>query len=507
MRIFLGYVLPPVLIVASVVAFYALGSKPETHKKKKPPQRETLVEVVKARVSNGAFHVEASGVAVPFREITLSNEIGGRISYKNPILRSGHEVTEGEELIRLDNRDFQLAVERLQQKISQTDSALRAVDVEQENTSRLIEIAKKALELQQRELDRLSELSDDNAISVSEVDAAQQRQLLGLQQLTTNENQQRQLESRKDTLEHDKALFEIELKQAKLNLERTVIRAPISGTVVRSDIEEDAFIQPGTNLATIEDTSAIEVLCHLESQDLDLIRDSQPQLKSAEDLKQDRAQAKEREKLPNVPVEILLNRAGNEYVWEAVLDRRDGVGVDQRTRTLPCRILVSNPQDGSKRDASAREKSLQLIRGMFVQVRIQLNIDRPLISIPESAVRPGKQVWVKEDGKLRMIPIRIVKIMDGQVFVDASTGAMGPGVEIILSPVPQAKDGLAVSAGNRKGGGKGGGKGGAKVDGKATGKGGGPGTQAGKSNRTVDASGKPGAEAKPASKQLQAGGK
>ena len=91
------------------------------------------------------------------------------------------------------------------------------------------------------------------------------------------------------------------------------------------------------------------------------------------------------------------------------------------------------------------EDKLALVRGMFVKAKLHCSPKRSLAVIPESVLRPGKQVWLIRDNKLAMETIRIARIEDGQAFIDLTDSSLRIGDQIVSSPVPGARNGLAVS--------------------------------------------------------------
>ena len=76
------------------------------------------------------------------------------------------------------------------------------------------------------------------------------------------------LQAKKPRLTSAIKLIDVRLEQAELDLKRTKVTAPIDGMVVVESVEENAYVQKGTPLVTIEDTSAVEVRCHLRMDEL-----------------------------------------------------------------------------------------------------------------------------------------------------------------------------------------------------------------------------------------------
>ena len=196
-------------------------------------------------------------------------------------------------------------------------------------------------------------------------------------------------------------------------------------------------MQAGQTIAGIEDTSRVEVRCSLRKEDLDFLPDRTDEADPA-----DPANAY---RLPPVPVTIRYARAGREYEWQGILSRQDGLGMDERTRTMPVRILVEDPQACKVNTAGREVRPIALVRGMFVHVDLHCTPDRPLLAIPEETIRPGKTVWLMRDQQLVIQPIHIVRIEAGKAYVDARQ-QLTRQHSIISSPVPGAKDGLTVTA-------------------------------------------------------------
>ena len=149
---------------------------------------------------------------------------------------------------------------------------------------------------------------------------------------------------------------------------------------------------------------------------------------------------------------IEYQRGGKVYTWRGVLSRQDGLGVDQATRTVPVRIHVPKPSTTSKQTDDADR--IALVRGMFVKVWLHCRPSTPIAIVPETVLRPGKTVWMMKDGQLQMLKINIAAIRDGQAFVDLRNSQLAVGYEIISSPVPNARNGLAVSLMGKTGKGK-----------------------------------------------------
>ena len=241
--------------------------------------------------------------------------------------------------------------------------------------------------------------------------------------------------------------------------------------VIANHVEQNSSIAIGAMVATIEDTSKAEVRCNLRSDEMEFIYDSAPAEKKLDEgngsntnidltsspspsptAQPDQTNKAHAYQLPSVPVTIEYERAKQMFRWKGMLSRQDGLGVDQNTRTMPVRIIVDSPTENivevaNPGDASPAtpERDLALVRGMFVKVKLHCRPKMQLMTISESVLRPGKNVWVMRDQKLHVEPIRIARIEGGLVYFDPRYSTLLPTDQIISSPVPNAKPGLAVS--------------------------------------------------------------
>ena len=68
--------------------------------------------------------VESQGEVRPRREISISPQISGRISYVSPAFIDGGFVRQGDVLVRVDDADYQLAKVRAQSQVASAEQRL-----------------------------------------------------------------------------------------------------------------------------------------------------------------------------------------------------------------------------------------------------------------------------------------------------------------------------------------------------------------------------------------------
>jgi len=139
---------------------------------------------------------------------------------------------------------------------------------------------------------------------------------------------------------------------------------------------------------------------------------------------------------------------GRRYQWQGVLSRFDGIGVDERTRTVPCRVLVANPRDVQILKSGEGTSNVvgppALVRGMFVTVSVHAKPGTALLEVPQRAVHPGNTVWQVVDGKLSIRKIRVADSTDDLVLVYSDASGLQPGMKLVSSPLTLATEGMAV---------------------------------------------------------------
>lgn len=438
--------LPVAVLAGGVIAYAAISSQRET-----PPLVDTVVkppsvETVPVRVHTGGLPIETDGLVVPHREIHLSAEVGGRITFKADECRAGRFVKAGQPLLTIDPRQYQLEVQRLEREREQAEVAIREADVELANTETLIGLAQEKAALQQKQLERAKKLFANSANSEAELEQIQQTELAARQDLTTLRNQLRKLQTSREGLVAALQLVEARLAQARLDVDRTQVTAPTDGMVVSQSVEKDDYVAPGAELIVIEDTSAVEVRCQLRIDELAWLwlqqqpASADPSIGSSSSLDY---------QLPRAPVTVTYRVQGHRYQWDGELSRFEGIGLDERTRTVPCRVLVSNPRS-YRADSQSQSHLVQgagpraLLRGMYVELTIHAQPNATLLKVPERTIQPGNTVWRVRDGKLDIVPLANVRLLDDMALLPAAGSPLEPGDLIVTSPLAAVVEGMQV---------------------------------------------------------------
>lgn len=410
----------------------------------------TLVKTARVVSFKDAMILTAEGVAIPHRRVILSAEVSGRITKKFPVCRAGNYVNEKEKLLQIDTTYLQAEVDRLNAQVRKATAELGMVDVELNNLYETKKLAKERHDRKNKILQRYKNAG--NAITEHELDTARLEELSARDALQSLSNQRAILQQKKKTLAAARDLVKVQLKPAITDLQRAAIASPLNGTIISESVEENQYVRKGDPLLVLNDSSQAQVQCQLRIDDVYWIwlqsgRFSPPR-SSVKNEEESPLLSPGRLQLPETPVELVYPFKGVDYIWDGLLDRYDGNGIDPKTRTVPCRVLVKNPQKvriGKRSTSQAAIVPPTLFAGMYLRIRIPIRLPIPLLKIPMSAMRPGGHVWVVRNGKLRIVDVQIARtIADGILLRPLANGALIVGDQIVISPLASVKDGLQV---------------------------------------------------------------
>ena len=493
-RMWIPFLLRSILSVAwiagGVAVFLALGASDPPQPKSAANSDRPVVETASVAAHEDGIKIEVDGVVVPLREISIAAEVSGRVHFKAEDCRIGRFVKQGDLLIRIDPRDYEFEIQRLGQELEQAVGSLEELDADRASNKNEIVLDRDEVIIRRRELRRFTVITDPVVFSKTEVDAAKRNELVARSALQASIDKSTTLASRRRRLEGAREIVKSKLAQAKVDLDRTEIHAPISGIVTQEQVEQDGFAQTGVTLIAIQDTENIEVKCSLHArQEQWLWMAERPSSRRSvaegqasqssgavsslgETRLRDVARAYE---IPPAPTTVSYSYGHQQWTWQGRLTRYDGSGFDEQTRMVPVRVRVDDPLSGSAatedttaaRRPAFRRKTAQPTRsippeggttntsphrkqralktGMFVKVKMRILPSAKLIRLPQAAVRPGNVVWTVHDGELQRVQVEPLHATQGQVLLFQDKTSLRPGDPIVVSPLPNPANGQAVA--------------------------------------------------------------
>jgi len=379
----LRVVLPLAVVVAGAIGAWSMienRPQPETRLAEAPLP---LVRVVEAEPRSARMTVATEGTVAPRTESELVPEVSGRVTWVSPSLASGGFFEKGEELLRIEPREYELAAVRSQAAVAQ--AKLQLATEEQES------------DLARKEWQSLGKGEAPTALTLREPQVAEARAAL--------------------------AAAEAALNQAEYDLERTVVHAPYAGRVREKKVDVGQFVSRGSSAARIYAVDFAEVRLPIPDDQLayvDLPLAYRGQSANATG--------------PRVTLHAQF--AGREHEWRGHIVRTEGE-IDPRSRMVHAIAQVEDPYGENNRTGRP-----PLSVGLFVRAEIHGNSVRGLIPVPRSAMRGESQVMVVDgQNRLRFRTVEIFRAERDRVLVRSGLEA---GERICVSPLEAAVDGMEV---------------------------------------------------------------
>ena len=380
-----------ILLGGGLVAFLLIALAPEPPRSE-PPPRTPLVSTTPIEMQRGSLRVQGNGTVRPAQEIALTAEVSGRITEVSDALVSGGRFRAGETLVRIDPLDYEAAVEQAQAAV--TEARFQVIQAREESQAAA------------SEYDRLQRATGATAAPDS----------TELGRLVFREPQLRQAEA-------SLARAEANLRTARNNLARTAVVAPFNGQVRTKQADLGAYVTPGTPIATVFGTDAVEVVVSLTTREAALI----------DGLWQARAGQRS-----GIPATIRATYGGQSFAWPGYVDRVAGA-IDEQTRTTDVVVRVPRPYDadGMQVTSQAPEQPMPVERpplqvGQYTTVDIEGRSSAEYLTLPRRAVRtraPGQPpvVWtVVGDTMLVEQPVQIIQTVEETTHLTPTLAADTP---------------------------------------------------------------------------------
>jgi membrane fusion protein (multidrug efflux system) len=362
----------------------------ETKEAKPSPQ----VAVVTVQPVPRPIIRELPGRIAPMQVAEIRARVAGIVMER--LFKQGAEVKAGDILYRIDPARF---------------------EVELDATKAALAKAKAVLEHAERHAQRTEKLSKNQVVSQAQNDNA----MASLRQAQA-----------------DVAARQADVARAKLDLDYTTVRAPISGRIGGALVTEGALVGQGeaTHLATVQQLDPIYA-------------DFVQSVSELQQLRRDFESGAIDQLTPDSAKVRLVFDDGTVYPYPGQLVFSDA-SVDKTTNQVTLRGEFPNPRS-------------ELLPGMYVRIRIEQGIDGDSLAVPQQAVRRndagGNDVYILPgDNRAVVQPVRLGHLVEEQWLV---LDGLKPGDRVVVEgfqkfaagdvvdPVPWETRGVSASAGQQ----------------------------------------------------------
>jgi HlyD family secretion protein len=396
-----------------------------------------VVQTLRVVVPEGAVNdsdlvmLNATGYVIAAHKIELASKVIGRVAWVG--VEMGDKISKGQILVRLEDDEYRAAVAQQQGQLDNAKAKL--AELEAGSRPQEILVAQAAVDKAQAEFanaqinyKRMAELAPSHSVSQQQIDDAQSLMNSDLAALDAQKQQLSlaKLGPRKEEIDAQRGTvrqLEGSLALAQVDLDDTVIRSPIAGTVLERNVETGEFVTNGFvgdrgakgYVFTIADLRDLRVDLDVSQNDFSKVSLHQPCW----------------------------------IVTDAYPDRRYDGDVDlispeanRQKATVDVRVKIFNPDDLLKPDMNATVSFLDSAKLATTRAATTMPAaDRPVLRIPSGAVRDNA-VFVVEDGKAIKRNVTAGS-SDSAGDIEITRGLIG-GEDLILDPPPTLSDGQAV---------------------------------------------------------------
>jgi len=421
----------PIVVAGAAVAYLLMY---RTSPVKKPVEEFVrTLRVIKAPLVELVPRAKGHGIAEPGHVWEAVAEVKGIVLSIHPRLKPGELIDTKSVLIQIDPTEYELSIARLEAGVEEIRANIEKLAADKENTKRLLIIEQRSITLSQKLLERKRELAKRNAISFDEVEREEKNYLQQKQIVQQLENTASLFPSQQKTLNATLAARHADLKLEKINLSKTIIKAPFDCRLSDVSIEIGQFVHANQSLFKIHSTALTEVEARFPIEELRNIISEQKRKKFQSGIGPDAI----KQLFIDVTALVRLGNNDRSTEWEARIERIREV-VDSQTREIRVVAAVDRPYE----QAIPGEHPV-LMPGMFCEVELQGQVRPKSVVLPRSSLYKDFVYVVDEQHRLNKKQV-IVDFAQSE-FVVIKSGLSGNEMVVVSDPAP-AIIGMKVSS-------------------------------------------------------------
>ena len=278
-----------ILALSAAIAVALINNQPTLETTLKEPV-PVAVRALDIKLAPMQLSVSSEGNVQPSIETKLVAQVAGEVVELSSSLVAGGDFSKGDVLLKLDPRDYEIALAR-------SEAALSRAQAEQRFSA--------------EEAARIRSLYSKELASVAQLQSAER--LLAIANATLDD-------------------ASAAVKRASVDLERTVFTAPFNGRVRAENVDVGQFLSKGAMIATLYDTDRLQVRLPLADAQLAYLDPSYAQTGLAGE----------------EPADVVLtaNYAGDTQSWSAKLLRTEG-DISTKSRFLHVIVEVTETLNGN----------------------------------------------------------------------------------------------------------------------------------------------------------------
>ncbi len=398
--------LPVLVLLVAGAAYYSLvASKTE---RKKPVLSEKVwdVEVLMTEPQQRSPVITLYGRIESPEKLRAAAPGGGIV--ERVYVRDGARVGKGQQLVKLDRRDFEAALLQAEADLRDFDNQIAELEVRHRYNQESLQTERVLLGLSGAEVERLAKLKKQNLSADTALNSA--RSELGRQQLAVTS---RQLDvdsypSRLQILKARQDRARASLAKARLAMKRSDLKAPFEAFVSEVAVAAGDRVSLGQVLISLFPVDKLEIRAHLP---INYIRSVQYAISEQLELY---ASVPNRGYLGRFPVLRLAGEA-------------EATGID---------VYFSIEADAG-----------QVRPGDLLPLSLELPAETGVYAVPYQAIYGNSRMYKVVDDRLQAIDVNTAgqaRDDNGRVSVLVRSNDLEPGDRIAITHLPNAVSGLKV---------------------------------------------------------------
>ncbi len=414
------------LVIATIVALAAIGAviAYRTLNAATPVRVQTVQSPMSVSAAGEQVILTATGYIIAAHKIEVASKVNGRVAWIG--VDKGDKVKAGQPLVRLEDDEYRAQVTQQKGQLANLEAKL----AEMLHGSRPEEIQRARADVNQAKadmanakvtLDRTSKLVSDGVLSKQALDDAQAKydgfaaKVASLQHtldLAVLGPRKEEIDQVRGQLEQARGA----LAYAQTQLDNTIIKAPVSGTILDRNVEKGEFITTGFvgdkgakgYIVTMADLNDLQV-------ELDIPQGDFPKLGP--------------QQKGTVTTDAYPDRKYQGFVQQVSPE------ADRSKATVQVKVQVKNPDGYLRPDMNA---TVNFYNDAPASTAAE---SKRVIVIPSSAVQNGS-VFVVVNGHARKRAVTVGGSSDKGVMIES--GLIG-GEDLIVAPPADLKDGQRVA--------------------------------------------------------------
>lgn len=388
-------------IIGYIALIYLLAINGAMAKEKAVP-----VEVIEAKIQRIEQEISLTGDICAFSQVVVYSKVSGIIEKLN--VEKGDRVEKGDVLAVVEHNMELAQKAQAEASVAAAKAAIQQAKSQKEVAMASLKQAEANLELMKLELDRITQLFENNTVSKQQYDEVMAKYKVSVATRDLAAANLRAAEAGINAAEAGLQQALAQLKQIEIRIQDYYIRAPISGIISKRFVDEGAMDSPQQPIVEITQMDKIKVITEVAEKDIALIKPGLSVVFNVE----------------SYPEKTFTGKV-------ALIDPT----LDFRTRTMGLEIHSENPE-------------LLLKPGMFAHLCIKAGT-RETLCIPQDALMrlPGTGVYYvfkivngvakKVNVTLGIKKGNLAEITDGlkpgDIIVVKGQGLLKTGTPVVIS--------------------------------------------------------------------------